>query len=65
MQYLEVYQNVVTDLLTGRVVRVMGHEESVVMLGCREVGVSTPNEAFELLRIGEARKRRGNSCLCC
>ena len=59
MQYLEVYQNVVTDLLTGRVVRVFAHDDSVSVIGCQDVSVVTPRDAFSLLRTGEARKRRG------
>lgn len=59
LQYVEIYQNTVTDLLTGRPVHVSSFGDSVVLSGALEAHVRDPSEAFHHLMIGEARKQRG------
>ncbi len=46
LQYVEVYQNVVTDLLTGRPVRITTHEDSIALLGRNPCVTGTRPFAF-------------------
>jgi hypothetical protein len=62
LQYVEIYQNQVTDLLSGRAVQLMdtGRDAGTgqfMMRGATEKRVENVTDVVEVLRVGEARKR--------
>ena len=62
LQYVEIYQNQVTDLMSGRAVQLMdtGRDAGTgqfMMRGATEKRVENVTDVVEVLRVGEARKR--------
>ena len=68
VRYVEIYNEQVTDLVTGSLVRVRnrgsdyGHDQ-FCLDGALETECSTLDEVVELLRIGETRKRFASTAM--
>jgi len=57
LQYVEIYQDTVTDLISGRPVQVRAAGETVLLQGAAEAMVGNLDEVLKVLQVGEQRKR--------
>ena len=55
-QYVQIYNEGLTDLLSGDVVQLRGGPDGFVLQGCVETQLDTFQDAVNLLQIGEANK---------
>ena len=63
MQYVQLYQDRITDLLTGDPVALRAAGSSFLLHGAAEVPLADLSEAFALLRSGERRKRYASTAM--
>lgn len=63
VSYLEIYNEQIIDLLssTPSSIRLMEGRDGVVVRGCREEVVTTPEEVFHFLKKGESRRQVGST----
>jgi len=63
VQYVQIYQESVTDLVTGRPVQVRTGGGQTVLQGAEEVAVNCLTEALDILRTGEERKHYAGTAM--
>lgn len=63
LKYLEIYNDELMCLLTGRRVRLMMAAGEPTLVGCHEVPVASFEDALDLLKVGDSRKRRAETAM--